>query len=277
MITPLASAQSLADQAKELELRHKGKLLRVRHLLSDSKIRFDAKGNLVGKWQPGRWTWHSTVEVTGVEVKEGLLKIKANRLLLNYSRGTHKFNSLRSGSVEIEIETLPEADGTIDLNKEWNKAFLTSAEEYPLDMQPYWRPFIKCVLNPKNEECDYYEKKSWEPDVYNVKPGPGPSWTPTYTDVYTIGGDVKPPRVRSKVEPLYTDVARSAKLEGTVLLEAIVTKTGSIEIVRIIRPLGYGIEENAAEALSQWIFHPAMRMGQPVNVLLNIEVHFNLR
>src|SRR5262245_35944460 len=120
-ITSMASAQSATDQARQLELQYKGKFLRVRHLLSDSKIRYDTKGNLVGKWHPGRWTSHSTVEVTKVEMKERLVKIKANRLLLNYSRGTHKFRPVRSGALEIDIETSPDADGTIDLNKEWNK------------------------------------------------------------------------------------------------------------------------------------------------------------
>jgi TonB family protein len=194
---------------------------------------------------------------------------------LNYSRGTHRFNSLRSGSLEIEIETSPDVDGTINLNKEWNKAFLTSAEEYPLDMQPYWRPFISCVINPKTEECEYYEKKSWEPDVYNVNPAS--TWTPTYPDVYRIGGDVTPPKPRSKVDPQLTEIARSARVQGTVLLEAIVTKQGAVKILRIVRPLGFGLEENAAEALSQWTFQPAMRLGQPVDVLLQIEINFFLR
>jgi TonB family protein len=142
-------------------------------------------------------------------------------------------------------------------------------------MQPYWRPFIGCVIKPDTDECRYYEKKSWEPDVYNVKPAP--TWKPSYPDVYSIGNGVTPPKVRSRVDPEYSDVARFAKVTGTVLLEAIVTKTGGIEIQRVIRPLGYGLEENAAEALSQWVFEPATRMGQPVNVILYIEVNFNLQ
>ena len=66
-------------------------------------------------------------------------------------------------------------------------------------------------------------------------------------------------------------------MQGTVLLEAIVRANGRTEIVRVIRPLGYGLEENAAGALGQWVFEPGTRMGQPVDVLLTIEVNFNLR
>jgi hypothetical protein len=98
-------AQVITDQAKDLEARYKSKPERLRDLVSDSKIRFDAGGNLVGKWHPGRWTWNSTLEITKVEAQGNVLKIKANRLLLNYSRGDHEFHAVRSGTVELEIET----------------------------------------------------------------------------------------------------------------------------------------------------------------------------
>jgi TonB family protein len=271
-------SQMSPDQAQQLETRYKAAVLRVRDLVSDGKIRYDAAGSLVGKWHPGQWTWHSNVELIKVEAKQGLLKVSANRLLLNYNRGIHKFTALRTGSkLEIEIHLSPLPDGTIDLDKEWSKAFLTPSEEYPLEMQPYWQPFIACLINPKTDECEYYEKKSWEPDVYNVKSTS--TWKPNYADVYSysVGGDVTMPKVRSKVEPVYNRVARNARATGTVLLEAIVTKSGGVHIVRVIRPLGFGLEENAAEALSQWTFEPGRRADQPVDVLLNIEINFNLR
>ena len=269
-------AQVSIVDARQLEARYKGKLLRVRELVADGKIRYNAAGKLIGNWRAGRWTWHSTVEIKEVKVKDRFLKIEANRLLLNYSRGTHKFTPVRSGSVEIEIETSVGANGKVDVDKEWNKAFLTPTEDYPLDMQPYWKPFIECVIRPKTEECEYYEKKSWEPDVYNVNPAAA-DWKPVYPGVYSIGRAVTPPKVRFRVDPTYTPVAQAARVQGTVLLEAIVRANGRIEIVRVIRPLGYGLEENAAEALGNWMFEPATRMGQAVDVLITVEVGFNIR
>jgi len=142
-------------------------------------------------------------------------------------------------------------------------------------MQPYWEPFIACLVNPKTEECEYYERKAREVNVYNVNPSV--DWKPTYPGVYSVGGDVMPPKVKSKVDPNYSEVARSARVTGTVLLEGIVTTQGAIRILRVIRPLGFGLEESAAEALSKWVFQPATRMGQPVDVLLTIEVNFALK
>jgi TonB family protein len=276
VVTQTSLAQVSIAEARQLEARYKGKLLRVRELVADGKIRYNAAGKLIGNWHAGRWTWHSTVEITGVKVKDRFLKIEANRLLLNYSRSTHKFTPARSGSVEIEIETSPDANGNVDVDKEWNKAFLTPTEDYPLDMQPYWKPFIACVIRPKSEECEYYETKSWEPDVYNIHPASS-DWKPAYLGVSSVGGDVMPPKVRSRVDPTYTSIAQAARVQGTVMLEAIVRANGRTEIVRVIRPLGYGLEENAAEALGNWVFEPGTRSGQPVDVLLTIEINFNLR
>lgn len=269
-------AQVPTDDARQLELQYKGKLVKVRTLLSDSKIRYDAAGNLVGKWHAGRWTWHSTVEVTKVDLKDRTLKVKANRVILNYNRGTHLFTPVRSDPIEFEIEISPDTNGKINLTKEWDKAFLAPSEDYPLDMQPYWKPFISCVLKPDTNECRFYEKKSWEPDVYKVNPPP-PDWKPSHPGAYSVGGAVKPPKVKSRVQPEYTDIAKNHRLSGTVLLEAVVTKSGGVRITRVIRPLGYGLEENAAEALSQWVFEPGTRNGEPVDVVLYVEVNFKLQ
>ncbi len=61
------------------------------------------------------------------------------------------------------------------------------------------------------------------------------------------------------------------------MLSAIVRKDGTIEILRVVRGLGLGLDENAIQALKQWKFRPGMRNGIPVDVALNIEVNFSLR
>ena len=96
-------------------------------------------------------------------------------------------------------------------------------------------------------------------------------------DVYRVGGGVTPPTVLSRVEPIYSVKARKAKLEGVVVLSAIVRRDGSIEILKVKRSLGLGLDENAIRALKAWRFRPAMKDGKPVDVTLNIEVNFSLR
>jgi TonB family protein len=88
--------------------------------------------------------------------------------------------------------------------------------------------------------------------------------------------NVRPPTVISRVEPKYTDEAREAHLSGTVVLEAIVRTDGSVDVVRVVRSLGMGLDESAIDALKQWKFRPGMKNDKPVDVALNIEVNFAL-
>ena len=95
--------------------------------------------------------------------------------------------------------------------------------------------------------------------------------------VFRVGGGVSAPTILSRVEPQYSEEARKARYQGTVVLEAIVRKDGTVDILRVIRSLGFGLDENAQKALKMWRFRPGMMNGQPVDISLNIEVNFNLR
>jgi TonB family protein len=109
-------------------------------------------------------------------------------------------------------------------------------------------------------------------------PGVGPGEGGGYGGgVLRVGGGVSAPTVIYKVEPQYSEEARKARYQGTVVLEAIVQKDGSVQIVRVVRSLGFGLDEKAIEALRQWKFNPAKQNGVAVPVALNIEVNFNLR
>jgi TonB family protein len=88
---------------------------------------------------------------------------------------------------------------------------------------------------------------------------------------------VTPPTILSRVEPNYTDEARAARYQGVVVLEVIVRKDGTADVLRVIRALGFGLDEQAIVAVKQWRFRPGTRDGQPVDVLLSVEVNFNLR
>jgi TonB family protein len=95
--------------------------------------------------------------------------------------------------------------------------------------------------------------------------------------VYRVVGDVTAPVVVHRVEPEYSEEARRARYQGTVVLEAIIRKDGRVDVVQLVRKLGFGLDQNAIQALKAWRFRPATKNGVPVDVALNIEVRFNLR
>jgi TonB family protein len=97
------------------------------------------------------------------------------------------------------------------------------------------------------------------------------------SEVLKVGRGVSPPTVISRVEPAYSDEARDAKYQGTVVVRATVHKDGTLTVDKVVRELGLGLDQKAIEALEMWKFKPATRNGEPVAVELNIEVNFNLK
>src|SRR5438093_1363676 len=95
--------------------------------------------------------------------------------------------------------------------------------------------------------------------------------------VYSVGGGVRPPIPVTQPLPLYTEEARKAKVEGLVMLLAIVRKDGTVDSFKVIRGLGYGLDESAISTIAtRWKFKPGTLNGQAVDVQATIEVSFRL-
>src|SRR5262249_17070533 len=87
---------------------------------------------------------------------------------------------------------------------------------------------------------------------------------------------VSPPRLIFKVEPEYSEAARKAKYQGTVLLGLEVNTAGEPQNIKVARSLGLGLDEKAIEAVKQWRFKPGTKDGKPATLQTTIEVTFRL-
>jgi TonB family protein len=94
--------------------------------------------------------------------------------------------------------------------------------------------------------------------------------------VFRVGGGVTAPALIYKVEPEYSEEARKAKYQGTVLLYVQVDPSGKAVNMRVLHSLGLGLDEKAMEAVRKWKFKPGMKDGKPVTVEAQIEVNFRL-
>jgi TonB family protein len=94
--------------------------------------------------------------------------------------------------------------------------------------------------------------------------------------VYRVGGDVSAPILISKTEPEYSEEARKAKYSGTVLLSLIVGADGLPRDIKVVRPLGLGLDEKAVEAVQKWRFRAGIKGGHAVATQATIEVSFRL-
>ena len=96
---------------------------------------------------------------------------------------------------------------------------------------------------------------------------------------YRPGNGVESPRVLRIVDPKYTAEAMRAHVTGVVWIEAVVLADGTVGDVQITKSLDsvFGLDEEAIKAARQWRFAPGTRFGEPVAVLVSIELSFNLR
>jgi periplasmic protein TonB len=94
--------------------------------------------------------------------------------------------------------------------------------------------------------------------------------------IYRVGGGVSAPRPIYDPDPEYSEEARKAKFQGTVLLSAVIGPDGKPKDLRIMRSVGMGLDQKALDAVWKWRFAPGMRNEKPVSVLVSIEVSFRL-
>ena len=120
-------------------------------------------------------------------------------------------------------------------------------------------------------------------DGHGFGAGDGPGLGPgrgggTGGGAYQVGGagGVAPPTCPVQVEPNYSDDARKAHIQGTVVLDAIIQKDGSVEARDVLQKLGYGLDEEARKVLTKWRCTPTKVNGQPVAVQLKIQINFRL-
>jgi len=86
----------------------------------------------------------------------------------------------------------------------------------------------------------------------------------------------QPPRVVAKTEPEYTEEARRAGVNATILLRLVVNEGGVPEEVQVVRGAGFGLDEKAVETVQSWRFDPGTKQGQPSRTPIHVEVSFNL-
>jgi protein TonB len=103
--------------------------------------------------------------------------------------------------------------------------------------------------------------------------GTGPG---TGDEPLRVGGDVKAPQLVNRVEPSYPEAARKARMEGVVILEAIITANGNVEDVKVLKSVNPLLDAAATRAVQQWKYRPATLNGRAVRVYLTVTVTFNL-
>jgi periplasmic protein TonB len=107
-----------------------------------------------------------------------------------------------------------------------------------------------------------------------VTPLPPPS--PKPLGPIKVSELVQPPKKIVDARPIYPDLARQARVEGTVVLEAILDRNGRVDQVFVVRSVPL-LDSAALDAVRQWRYTPTALNGQPVAVLMTITIRFTLQ
>ena len=115
-----------------------------------------------------------------------------------------------------------------------------------------------------------------------IGPGQGPGVGPGSLggiggEPYRPGGAVSAPRALVEVKPTYTSNAMRSRIQGTVVLEFVVTREGRPSQIRVIRSLDPELDQQAIDAAGRWRFEPGRLAGDAVNVLVTLMLDFRIR
>ena len=109
-----------------------------------------------------------------------------------------------------------------------------------------------------------------------VPPPPPPQPKPQTPAVFRVGQGVREPKRVAGAPPEYPEIARRAKVDGSVILEAVINERGGVERIRVLKSVPL-LDGAAVTAVSGWRYTPTLLNGVPVSVLMTITINFTLQ
>jgi TonB family protein len=244
-------AQTTPD---EVLARLKGKPLYLRGFWGENKLSFDENGKPAKKYDWVSFT-EAGMDVSSVKMQGGLLHIEGQRVGLEFPAKEAPKRLRTGGKIAIDIGGGPGTDYTKALDAIFVPDLASLTPALPL----YWRGYA----------TDYFVPGENTPAAVNFV-----NQKQKTEGVAHIDKTVKPPGVLESGTPSYTDAARQMGLHGVVQIYLWVTENGTPDHLRIVKPLGLGLDEAALAAVVKYKFAPATQNGKPVKVDLYIDVNF---
>lgn len=281
--TAYASEQDAENAFKEFE----GKVLVLRHPLQGSSQEYDAEGKALKGGDEGPWTVYGGVLIDKVSLSSDKLRFGGRRILFLFLKGkftTMEFKRLKRPvdppfppSVQLEIALDRPLASAEEARAVLGRVFVLNTKSLLDSLPEFWR-------GPLDDELIYDPLQKREAEFRMELPSrgiprPAHKVRPnviTAEEVFHVGAEVSAPKATFTPEPKFTDIARYEKFQGTLLVDLIVGTDGAAHRIRLVRPLGLGLDESARSMIQTWRFEPATKNGQPVAVEMNVEVAFNL-
>ena len=252
-----------ADAKQQIEAHFQKKLFYIRNFYRDDQLVYDAQGNVEGQPQSGPWSL-ALVQIEKVEVRNDEFRLQGRRAAAIYDAKQKKFRQVipnGGGKIKIVVRTPPDTLSDSELNAISDRLFLTKLTGQ--DLPETWRNFFmgkERISKDFPMNIPIPDLESDGQPVFRVSPKDG----------------MTPPKPLATPDPRYEEIARESKIQGTTVLNVVVNRQGTTEHIEVVRPLGIGLDDSAIRTVSNWRFQPATMSGQPVAVLISVEVEFRL-
>ena len=234
-----------------------GKALFLRGFYLGNDLKYDAAGRVEGTPKVGDWTM-AAVNVLKVERRgTGEIELDGVRAAIRYEPNDHTFQ--RHALNDEKLRLVVKDSGDV---KQLESAF---AAMFAVGIDPglqrampdYWRHYFDPAL-------------AWPQDELNGQ------------TIYALYGaadqakEVTAPKVEHRVDAKYGEFAVRDKVQGTLQLRVVVDAGGVPQRISVSRPLGYGLDASAVEAMRKWRFTPGMKDGSAVATGVVVEQQFSL-
>lgn len=288
-----ASATAAAEDAKDALKKFEGKILMLRHPLQGSSLRYDADGKVLKGGDEGPWTVFGGILIDHASLSTDKLHLAGRRMLILFPRQRFAIMEFRrldnrlknppfSTTVKLEIALVQPVNSAEQVRTAMNRVFALNTAELLDSLSDFWRPSLvdSLVYDPTQSRETEFQWREKAPVQELTRAGldaTGKSEdADAETGIFHVGPEVKAPKVQYAPEPDFTEIARYEKYPGVAVVSIVVDKNGNVQRIKLVRPLGLGLDESAQATLKTWHFLPGTRNGEPVAVELNVEIAFNL-
>jgi TonB family protein len=256
-----AHADSLKDA---LNHQYKNHILALRSPFTARDQKFDSAGHPLNAVPNSGWLLYGGILVEKLNLSPDTLRLEGHRAAYYIDKKNGNLShAIYDKAHRIEIHLDQPLNSLDDAQTVLNRVFFLEG-----DAAEHSKPeFRRAHDNTPDDQIFHVSKQ------VSRLPGDNSQQSAANNDKEGI---VLPPLPTYTPEPDFSEQARHAKYQGTVVLNIVIDKAGKISRIRLERALGMGLDENAMEGVKGWRFNPATRNGQPVAVEMHIEVSFNL-
>jgi TonB family protein len=240
-----------------------GRALFLRGFYASDTLSYGSGGQLLSTSAPTDWTLAAVNVLKATRPRPDAIALEGVRVAIRYNPDAHEFqrHPLNDEKVKIVVQLVDGGDTTArQLESAFAAMFAIGIDPaLQRSMPPLWRHYFDpSVAWSAADSADPLASAT----IYPIPPLPGPP------------AEVVPPILAHQTASQFTGPARHDRVQGTVQLRMVVDGQGMPQRIAVTRPLGYGLDREAVEAVENWRFNPALHAGQPVAAAILVNIDF---